>query len=649
MAYGKRYTIQAVAKTEPTETVYTCEIWEKDYVSGLDAFDAAANPFKAQILANSDDPFDPILASSFTFLIDITDFVGTLPNFITNDDRKYWVKFYNTGTAYFIWQGFMIMDSVSIPFTTGRTFLQCVCTDGLAMLKDIPYVPTNADINALENLSTTITTCLNKIQLPDGYGLNYICGIFATGLNTGISIFKQAYYYPRNWLSTAPSPTPTGTAYVSPYLSCYDVLSIITKSFACQLFQSYGEWWVGNINERAEDSVRRFRTTNLNVVESIKVIQTQRQILPYTDTTSTPFYFQDNVQTKILRKGYPYFEFKCPAVYAPNMADNGSMAEVLTGFPRNWGAIGIGGVILSSLGQYNAINIAPTGGGPTVRTVGAFPVSLANVYIGDTFGFSFLLDGQATISAKPKCRLQIFITTPAIVQWYMDADGNWSNVNTYIDVIGNTTSTYETKSYSSKLIPVSGTLRINFICDNFDTLTATIANLLLTFETPYEYRIVRNPANEGTYKKQIEFQMGGPSDQFNVGQKGAIMNSSGVMLQGWYRYQYTESYDDLMRLIAQQYYNVQSRSVINFDLTVRNLFDNRTNVLPPVETPHIIGPLDNMTIQDSTGTTLSVSGKHYLIGACNIDYTQDTISGTFLQSSDVDLSVTFLDNLILKK
>ena len=648
MAYGKRYTIDAVAKTEPTETVYTAEIWEKDYGGSSEAFDPAAHPFTAQILASSDDPFDPILASTLTLLIDITDFTGTLPDFTSNDDRKYWVKLYNG--SYYVWQGWMIMQDVNIPFTTGRTFLQCLCTDGLAMLKDIPYVPTNPDINVAEDLSTTITNCLNLIDLPDGYNVNYICGIYAQGLDTGKSIFKQAYYPVRNWLASAPSPTPTGTAYISPYMSCYDVLTVICRDLGCQIFQSYGEWWIANVSQRGENSVRRFQTTNANGVESVKIIQTQREILPYDNVTDSPYYFQDNAQAKILRKGYPYFEFKVPAVYAPNMTDNGSMAELSAGpFPRNWSTIGIGGVTATTLGPYNAINIAPTGGGPTVRTVGAWAVSNAKVYVGDTFNLSFLLDGQATISATPKCKLQIFILTPAAVAWYMDADGNWSTTLGYIEVIGNTTSTYEQKSYTSKIFPVSGTLRINYICDNFETLTATIANQQLTYNTEYNYLIVRNPASEGTYKKTVEFQMGAPSDQFNYSQKGALLDSAGDILQAWYVYGVPgTTFDYLTRIIAQQYYNVQSRSVINFSCTVRNLLDERSSIIPPVKTPHVIGALDNMTIQDSTGTTLSVDGKYYIIGASTIDYTEDTISGTFLETSDVDLSVTFTNNIILK-
>ena len=103
-----------------------------------------------------------------------------------------------------------------------------------------------------------------------------------------------------------------------------------------------------------------------------------------------------------------------------------------------------------------------------------------------------------------------------------------------------------------------------------------------------------------------------------------------------------------MRLIAQQYTNLQAQSVINFDLTLRNLLDTRSSTLPK-RLAHIIGTMDNVTIEDTTGTTLSVNGKYYILGASNFDYTEDVQTGTMLQTTNVDVTSTFTDNLILKK
>jgi hypothetical protein len=643
MSYGKAYTITAAAKTEPTETTYTCEIWQKGFSGSVQTLDPAFQPFTAQILASSDDPFDPILASTFRIVVDVTDFTGTLPDFTGTDDRQFWVKLYNG--SYYVWQGFVINDTISIPFVSGRTFLSIPCTDGLAMLKNIPYVPSNADINVAEDLSTTITNCLNKIVLPDGYYVNYCCGIYATGLSTSASVFKQTYYPTRNWMKESPRPSQTGTP-ISPFLNCYDVLSNIVFSFGCQLFQSYGQWWIANVNERGEDSIRSFQTTEANGSESVTVRFTERDIVPFADTTSTPWFFQDASQIKILRKGYQSFELKCPTVYAPNMTDNGAMIDIDSSFPRNW-VKSLTGVTLSSLGNYNAILLAPTDPSGPLRQVQCTALSNAPAYIGDKLNLSFLIDGQYTISATPKVQLQIFIVTPSVVFWYMDKDGNWSTTSGLIDVIGNTTATYEQISYSSKVFPVSGKLTITYLCDYYNTQTCVIANQQVTYSSPYDYRLVSNSVTDVSYKKQVEFYLGGPCDQFNTSQRGSLLDSSGATLQAWHRYNISESFDDLTKLIAQQYYNIQSNAVINVDGTLKNLLDTRSTVLSPKKIPHVIGSLDNVKFQDTTGV-VSISGKYYIAGATNLNYTEDTVSGTFLEVSDTDITVSFSDKTILK-
>jgi hypothetical protein len=328
------------------------------------------------------------------------------------------------------------------------------------------------------------------------------------------------------------------------------------------------------------------------------------------------------------------------------MVDNGNMAELSGGFPRNWSTIGIGGVTLSSLGPFNAINLAPTGGGPTVRTVGCYG-DYGSAYIGNTMKLSFILDGQVTISATPKVRLQIFITTPAVVQWYMDSEGNWSTVSTYIDYVGTTTSTYETVSFDSKLIPASGTLRINFISDNFDTLNCTVGNVIVNYECPYDYRDIKNVVTDKTYSDKVEFVMGGASDKFDYSQKGSLLDATGAYLNVWNRYGIGESWYVLNELIGQQYYNVKSIPQVNFSCNIYGLFDSRSSggLVPKV--PHVVGPSDIIKVEDSTGI-LDVTGKYYMLGSVTMDYANDEMEGTILQVSNVDITTTYTDNLVLK-
>lgn len=649
MAYGKRYTIQAVAKTEPTETVYTCEIWEKDYVSGLDAFDAAANPFTAQILASSDYQFDPILASTLTLLIDITNFTGVLPNFTTTDDRKYWVKLYSSGTTYYVWQGFMLMDSVSVHFSTGVLFLQCPCVDGLSILKDIPYAPSDNNVNVIEDLSTTITNCLNKIQLPGGYNIYYGFNVYAAGHVSSASMFKQSYLPPRNWLNSDPST----------YMSCYEVLSIIMTSFGCQIYQSYGAWWVVSQNERGEDSVRFLQTTNANGPENVHVRWTQRQILPYADTTNTPFYFQDNIQTKILRKGFPNVMIYHIYRYASNfisdylLKDPSTSTYWVMGYSGTGSNITVAQWVPAKTNAFTLVRGTAPAGFAQVK-----PIGLPNVSYNETITFSFDIF-QSDLSGGVRAVIKLEINDGTGTNWYLDFNNQWSKhpglqyyfVGAYTGA--SSSNSGEKISVTTPRIPAAGILTYTIRTDASTMSNLIIGNFFLTC-TPYWYRQnVRNYDLLDTtigYKKDIEFLIGEESpDDVNTSANGILLSSTGSLLFDWYVYGTPGiTYASVMRLVYQRVYNIISKASINFDLTLRGLIDTRNAILPPKKVPHVIGTLDNVIVQDSTGTTLSVNGKYYVPGAMNINYTQDTISGTMLEVSDVLVSTTITDEIIIK-
>ncbi len=113
-AYGKKYTLSAIGKSGHT---FTAEIWEKGYSGSVYSVGTGPEPFVMNCNASGDDQFQPILPTTFTIQADFTSFTGPLPDFTTTDDRKYHVKFYANGTSYFIWQGFILFDTVSLPFT----------------------------------------------------------------------------------------------------------------------------------------------------------------------------------------------------------------------------------------------------------------------------------------------------------------------------------------------------------------------------------------------------------------------------------------------------------------------------------------------------------------------------------------------------
>lgn len=641
MSYGKAYTITVASKNETASIIYTVEIWERDFAGYEAAFDAANSPLTGQVLSNSDDPTEVIIASTITLLIDTTDFTGTLPDFITFDNRKYWVKVYANNPTYYMWQGFMLNQGVSYPFITGRVFLQIVCVDGLAILSDIPYVPSVSDINIVEDLSTTITNCLNQIQLPDGYNINYLAQIYNSGMNTNISVFKQCYLATRNYLNSDLT-----------YKSCYEILEMIAQAFCCQVYQSNGEWWVANLNDRSVDYIDFFQTTNANGVETKTNRGKMREIKPYVDVSTTPWYFQEASQTKLARMGYPTLEFIHNIGFSAQSIDNGTMDTLSGSFPANWSKSLTGSVTGTSLGPHNAILMAVTGGGPTQTPARAFPISVSGVYIGNVINLTFWIDGNVPPSSTiPKCKVSIIIQGPApgFDSYSLNSDNDWEhNTTALYSVFGRTSGAYESISITTPIAPISGQVIIQFETVFFDTLDCTIANVVMNFSSSaYSYQKITSKVYIGSnYKKTTEIFIGAQSNN-DVSGNGTLLDASGAALISWFRSGVTEGYNSLMRLIAQQYTNVLCKAQINFSMTARGLYDNRFEVGPVLKRrDHIIGLADVATVQDSTTNSLSVDGKYYITGAMDINYTEDAMTGTLLETSNVDLTSIFTDELI---
>ncbi len=774
MAYGLKYTVQSFVKGSQ---MFTAEIYEKDYTGSSYEVDPGDSPFVQALLAQSDEQFDPVLATDLKINANITDFGTTLPDLTSNNDRKYWVKLkslygplpnksiilwrmyksslptfldcnlqikvngittllefnnntgalmvdttdivkveldvfilpgaatlpawqlrvlanglevYNVitptpsigevlsyefiagnGVVYTIlcqsiqsgdpgksiptndenklFQGFLLTDNASMPFTTGYKGLQFSNTDGFSMLKNIPYVPTNRDINILESFKTIILNCLNKIEYPDGFKLNICVSVYANGMNnrgtgTQYEPFSQAYYPPRNWLNSRTVPL-VGVENLSAYMSCYDVLVKILTSWGCQLKQSESEFWILSVNEQANANIYFTKYDQNGVLISSGTRALKKTIAAYSETAD--HYFQENTQVKLLRKGFPDIQLKCPAVYAPQCVDNGDMS-VLDGGSNtglaNWGWNSVGSLTLTSLGPFAALRIAPTGGGPTQRTPSINAGSVAKAYAGDTLDLSFWIDGQATPSPTvPKCWLRIIITTPTADNYWMNQDGNWiketipTPIGNY-NVIGSSSSAYESVSVTSKVIPQSGTVSITWLTDNFNTAICTIANVVMTFKSPYEYRLIRNTVTDRSYQKNVKLPIGGASDTYSPNQLGSILKSDGTVWDAWYRYGRTESFGELMRLVYQQYFNICSRSSINIDCSIGSLFSkSRVPLLPA----------NAFAIDDTTGK-LSINGKSYTLGNATFNWYNDQLDCTLLEVSDTDIAATITDRVIPK-
>jgi hypothetical protein len=284
--------------------------------------------FRLKFLQKDDNVFDPILASNLIVSV-LNDGTVELPNFVADDDRKYFVKLEASKTGQPTWtlfRGWILNDGANAPFTTGVQILQFTCVDGLAMLQDITYEPLDEDINSLSNLKDVAIQCLNQIEYPDGLGFNSCVSTFADGMSDRTDglvnePLAQSYTYQYTW-------TDDNGA----YLSCYEVLRRIAVSFNCKLFQSVGDWQFVQVNELGSNTLYLTQYDETGAAINSANANIRMVIKPYPND----LHFINNDQMKYLQKGYNLLTVTQNAKYPANAVDNGDLKRITGSFPTNF-------------------------------------------------------------------------------------------------------------------------------------------------------------------------------------------------------------------------------------------------------------------------------------------------------------------------
>jgi len=783
MAYGLRYTTQAYSKASKLFTAY---IYEKDYTGPSEYIAAGFRPFEQNVLASSDDPFEPVLSSDLTAILDITDFTGTIPDLTTRNDKKYHIKLkagaapeytqstilwknYQTGypeyldcniqikvngqsqvfeffnnegelqvnatdnvlielavfpplppilpivgagwrliikedgttifdnftqdppaisainytftagyqkvytvlaysyqigddsttipvnTIYDIFQGYLLTDSATLGFNTGRTFLQLPFSDGMGMLKSIPYeqnyaTPTPSsengavlvDINTTQTLLEVILQCLNKLELPDGFGLNIAVNIYASGMDESQDVFSQIQYYRRNWQNADLT-----------WQDCHTVLTTICRDFGAKIFQANNEYWIVNTTDAATGTLRRFKYLQDGTFVGLFSGDATRTVVPY--TSSAAHYFVNGDQQKIIRKGYPVIEINSPFTYAPNLIDNGNLRRpnVATDeIAYNWSKS------VPTLGSMSTAEIDGTfyiemSTGASAASTTIRPLSVANVFQDDKITISFdYRDTVLTPTTNPILQMRCEIYEYGGLGYYqLNQDRDWKTFTpipaNYIWVNIESGGTYlsgrQTQTLTLPRSPVSGNIYLEFRINNPATqLQATVGNFSMRFETSNDFKQARGYFDFlSQYKRTQEMQLG--MQQYIYSQVGSMLRENiyeptqPSVWTGWYRYGTATTFTNLPRLILQEYINIQSAAQINMQGTIMSIF-GAAGPLSPVNTFYF---------QDGT-TTLPVQGLPYIVGNMRINFTDDEWSGTWLQVSDTEIPEDITDIVIQK-
>jgi hypothetical protein len=197
-------------------------------------------------------------------------------------------------------------------------------------------------------------------------------------------------------------------------------------------------------------------------------------------------------------------------------------------------------------------------------------------------------------------------------------------------------------SITSGPFPDNGTIEVSIEATGATTNNLKLGNFILTCNSIFDKQEVINYSLGDiglTYKKDVVIPFGEVSPSTNTSLNGLLLDSSGALLIGWYRYGLSESFGSLLRLIYQQYVNIISLPSVNVEGDIWGVLPG--NTITP------ISPFSAFEFTDIT-TTINLTGKSYLPGNCSFDYIDNSLAATFLETSDTDIVESITDNVILK-
>jgi hypothetical protein len=632
MAYGQKYSVLFATRADKNVEL---KIWQDGYVGSIISLQGAG--LNLQYIPNSDDIYEPIMASQLGITIDFTDNVDDIIDFTNIDDRYYYVEMFVDSVVE--WVGFILNDNVQITYSTGRKFVFFNAVDGLGMLKDITYEPLagNYGVNDTASLVTILRTCFNKIEFKDNRNIVTICSYFSTGMiNRGTASwrnpFEQTYMNYRTFLIDAYN-----------YTNCLEIISNIAKSFGCRVFQAKGKWWIVAINEFAETNAyyTEYLPTGIRVDNGDgNLINTSSTIQPYSTNTSG-LYFIDNSQFKIMKKGFYKIVAEGNTEISENYIPNGDLRDndgtEATFWTRN--STGDGTCLLqqnTTLDYYYFELTAPSGGPAGTASVTLETGANAYVTAGDALELNITI-GAASV-ATPIGFIDITIDTGTII-YYLNNNKDWQTTSTSYTVYNPKTSG-DAQDFNlglkTAIFPATGQLSFTYRISegiNFVSLTNFVLKIQSTIAS---YNLIGTLLENNQYTKIISLPYGSTgSDSYYPSAKGALLLSDKSVAAGWYRYgvEPAGEFFTLAELIVQQYVNTYALNIINIDCNLSSFYTTNANY-------HTFNASKLMFADDDDPAAINVSEKSYMLGNSTINYPSNEIQATLLQISNSEIECT---------
>jgi hypothetical protein len=626
MAYENKYKATFATQTGKVAYLY---LQEDSYAGSLIEYQGVS--INLQYIPNSDDPFEPVYASQLNVVLDVTDDLANIPDFTTLDDRKYFAKLYLDSDLE--WCGWVLSDNVQISYSTGRKQLFFNAIDGLGLLKSIPLpIDSSIDTNSLNNLLYFIRLCLNGVDFPNTPNIMTVCSYFANGMedraiHSYSEPFNQAYLPYRTFIDTGIT-----------YISSFDVLSNIVKSFGCRLFQAGGKWWIVAVNEFAnENNWFTEYTYTGTVASSGDNLNTLSTIQGYVGNTSG-LYFIDNSQFKLMKKGFNKVQYNYDASVADNYISNGNFRPFTGLYADNWQIDfhGVGSTVTiinnttDSFAQYRLIKgtTSLTNDASIEIKSGSYPKIIGGVKL----EFSWIFQGQ-DLSASPRGFVYVLLTDGINNYWWNGTawvtTSQFYTVTAYSGTSGSDVNSY---SFKTAVTPIAGELHFKYSLEagtgNFAQLSNMALHITPLISSIYYFSYI-NDTKE--YVKSIDIPYGNfTSGSYYPVEKGILLLSNGNNPFLWYEYDSITTFPSLVQLLMQKYTNIYGHNIINIDCNLSS-FSTSNGILNASKL---------LKATDTDPSQINVANNSYMLGNATISYPNDQTQATLLQISNIDIEAT---------
>jgi len=638
MAYGQKYSVLFATRANKDVEL---KIWQDSYVGAI--IDLQGVDVNLQYIPNSDDPYEPIIASQLGITIDFTDDLYDIINFTNINDRYTYVEMYVNSVIE--WVGFVINDDVQISYSTGRKMAAFNATDGLGMLKDIKFVSENENygVNDIIILKDIFRACFNSIGFKNNRNYITMCSYYSNSMynrsaQSYADPFDQACLNYRSLLEDEYN-----------YTNCLDIISNIARSFGCRIFQSKAKWWIVSINEFATINAyyTEYAPTGLRVNNGDgNIINTSSTIQSYTGNTSG-LYFIDNSQIKIIKKGYQRIIAEGNVEIASNYIPNGDLKDNNGTIAKYWtmNSTGDGSCLLMpdiTLNSFYFELTAPSGGPAGTASVTLETDSNSYVSVGDSLELNIMIGAPS--QTTPIGFIDITIDSGTTIN-YLNNDKKWQTTPTSYTVY-NPKTTGPSEDFmldlKTEVFLINGKLSFKYrISEGINILTLT--NFVLKIKSVISaYNLTATLSNNKQYTKTISLPYGSNGGtSFYPSAKGSLVLTDKSIASGWYRYGIDPigEFFTLSELIVQQYVNTYGLNIINVDCSLSEFYTSNTN-------HRTLNASKLIFATDTDPASINISSKSYMIGNATISYPANTASATLLQISNTEIECTRINKYI---